>query len=142
MRLFLTALIISISFLCDAQENTLHSISIPWEDLSAPLLSYQEISNATKYQLQEVDLSINLREQYIRKNEPPMMYLPKNKFIQSNFHVALPQQGTQKTTGFRISGSNNFNSNQNYPGGTLKNTAYRDATLYNRTFYPRRRLFY
>ncbi len=132
MKIFLALVIGSVSFLSYAQENTIESISIEWEQLVAPL-SLHTKSVPNKYQLLEVDLSVNLREQYLNKDASSLMILPENKFIQPNYNVAIPQPKT-KNTGFSISG-NGYNSNLN-TSGRIKNTAYKDAGLYSGAFCP------
>ncbi len=134
MKVFLTILIASISFLSYSQENAIKSIAIEWEQLSTPLSLVKEESKAVgKYQLLEIDLSVNLREQYyMRKNTAPIMYLPENKFVSTSYNVAIPQPKTS-SIGFTISG-NGYNSNNN--SGGIKNTAYKDASLYSGPYCP------
>ncbi len=131
MKIFLIALITSISFLSYGQENAIHSIAIEWEQLSAPLSVAKKELKTEKYQLLEVNLTIDLREQYLRKNTS-IMYLPPNQFVQSKYNVAIPQPKTSKM-GFTVSGNGNTNLNTT---GRIKNIAYKDASLYSGAFCP------
>ncbi len=133
MKIFITLFISSISFLSYGQENTIRPITIALEYLSAPLVISQKETTAQKYKLLEVDLSVNLREQYLRKNKS-MMYLPEKQYIQPEYNVAIPQSNSDSKVGFTISG-NGYNSNLNTTGG-IKNTAYKDASLYSGAFCP------
>ncbi|MEW7291908.1 hypothetical protein [Aquimarina sp. 2304DJ70-9] len=134
MKVFLTILIGTISFLTYGQENTITSITIAWEQLNTPLSLVKEESKAVdKYKLIEIDLSIDLREQYyMKKNTAPIMYLPRNKFVSTSYNIAIPQPKTG-SIGFTVSG-NGYNSNNN--AGGIKNTAYKDASLYSGAFCP------
>lgn len=133
MRVYLILIISILSFSTYSQEKTIKSISIEWEKLGAPLsLINKEIVN-NKYQLMEVDLSIDLRKQYLKKNSTSsFMMLPENKFIQSEYNVAIPQSN-QRNVGFTISGYG-YNGNRNTGG--IKNNAYKDASLYSGAYCP------
>ncbi|TPN89032.1 hypothetical protein [Aquimarina algicola] len=120
-----------------AQENKIAPIAIEWEVLSSPLrMTPQEISTTnTVYHLQEVDLSIDLRKKALRNEE--FMFV-KASPVQSNsdkynFTVSKPK----KSSGFSISGRSNLSSLQNNTNsGEIKNTAYKDASLYSGAFCP------
>ncbi len=134
MKILFTMLIGCISFWSYGQEKTLQSIQIEWEQLSAPLsLNTKSSSEINKYKLLEVNLDIDLRKQYLRKDTSSMMILPENKYIQSDYYVAIP--GPQnKNFSFTISGNGNSSSTNN--SGGIKNTAYKDAGLYSGAFCP------
>ncbi len=133
MRIFLALVIGFLSFLSYAQEKTIQSISIEWEQLSAPLSFTNKESINTKYQLLEVDLSVDLRKQYLKKNTS-FMQLPENKFVQPEYNVAIPHPN-QRKVGFTISG-NGYSPNLSGNTGGIKNTAYKDASLYSGAFCP------
>ncbi|WP_024769267.1 hypothetical protein [Aquimarina macrocephali] len=130
MKVFLAILIGGISFLSYGQEDVPHTISIEWEQLSAPLVMNKKELKTKKYQLQEVDLTVDLRQQAFKKSYTMYIDSPKYKDISSKYNVAIPQP---KTSGFRLSG-NGYNTNTNIGG--IKNTAYKDASLYSGAFCP------
>ncbi len=132
MKVFLALLIGSISFLSYGQEDAIQTIAIAieWEQLSAPLVMHKKEVETQKYQLQEVDLTVDLRQQAFKKSYTMYIDTPKYKDISSKYKIAIPQP---KTSGFRVYGNGyNFNTNK----GGIKNTAYKDASLYSGTFYP------
>ncbi len=133
MKSLVVILIGCISFLSYGQENDIKSITIAWEQLGAPLSLVNDNSNINTYQLLEVDLSVDLRRQYLKKNASPMMLMPDNKFIQSEYNFSFPQP-KKGNIGFSFSGNGN-NSNLNSVG-RIKNTAYKDASLYGGAFCP------
>ncbi|MBQ0733185.1 hypothetical protein [Aquimarina celericrescens] len=133
MKSLVVILIGSISFLSYGQENNIKSITIAWEQLGAPLSLVNDNSNINTYQLLEVDLSVDLRQQYLKKNASPMMLLPDNKSIQSEYNFSFPQP-KKGNVGFSVSG-NGYNANVNSTG-EIKNTAYKDASLYSGAFCP------
>ncbi|PKV51101.1 hypothetical protein ATE84_3170 [Aquimarina sp. MAR_2010_214] len=130
MKLFFTILIAGIGFSSYGQENVIHAISIKWEQLSAPLSITKNEHKIEKYQLQKVDLTIDLRQQAFKKSYTMYIDTPKYKDISSKYNVTTPQP---KTSGFRVYG-NGYTPNTNIGG--IKNTAYKDASLYRGTFYP------
>ncbi len=133
MKIFLVLFIACFSLTAYGQENITDKISIPWEELSAPLTITKNELKTKKYQLQEVDLSVDLRQQYLRKNTS-IMLLPKNQFIQTEYNVVISQPKISNT-GFTISGNGYSSSNLNN-NGRIKNTAYEDAGLYSGAFCP------
>ncbi len=140
MRGFLVVLIGCFCCISYGQETKSKSIIIEIEDiqlekLGAPLsFITKNTPETSKYQLQKVDLSIDLREQYLRKkNKVTTMYLPENKFVNAKYNVAIPQPQTKRTS-FSISGNGYGNSNTNSSG--IKNIAYKDASLYSGAFCP------
>ncbi|GAA4271767.1 hypothetical protein U6A24_14355 [Aquimarina gracilis] len=135
MKIFLVFIFSLLSFLSFGQERTIQTISIELEQLTAPLSLVDTDVINNKYQLMEVDLSVDLRKQYLKKNTP-LMLLPENKFIQQNYNVAIPGAPTnQRKVGFTISG-NGYNSSLNRNTGDIKNNAYKDASLYSGAFCP------
>ncbi|TSE04070.1 MULTISPECIES: hypothetical protein [Aquimarina] len=131
MKIFLAVFIGSISFLSYAQENPIQTISIEWEQLSAPISFANKALPTTTYQLMEVNLDIDLRQQALRKPATMFLELPKSKIVSPKYSVAIPQP---KTSGFTISGSG-YNPNTNAAGG-IKNIAYKDASLYSGAYCP------
>ncbi|WP_074406414.1 MULTISPECIES: hypothetical protein [Aquimarina] len=129
MKVFLVLLIGSISFLSYGQEDAIQTIAIEWEQLSAPLVMHKKEVETQKYQLQEVDLTVDLRQQAFKKSYTMYIDTPKYKNISSKYNVAIPQP---KTSGFRVYG-NGYNPNNK---GGIKNTAYKDASLYSGAFCP------
>ncbi len=132
MKTFLTLLIASFSLVSFGQENATPTIVIAWEQLSAPLLIHPKKESVEKYELLKVDLSVDLRKQYLKENSLPIMYLPENQYVEQEYTIAFPQSNTN-TPNFTISG-NGYNSNSN--NGGIKNTAYKDASLYSGAFCP------
>ncbi len=135
MKIFLVLLIACFSLTAYGQENITDKISIPWEELSAPLIITKNELKTKKYQLQEVDLSVDLRQQYLRKNTFSIMHLPQNKFIQAEYNAFILQPKKTNSVGFKISG-NGYNASNLNNNGRLKNTAYKDASLYSGAFCP------
>ncbi len=132
MRVFLAILIAGIGFSSYGQENVIHAISIEWEQLSAPLSIAENEYKTNKYQLLEVDLTVDLRQQAFRKSYTMYIDPPKYKDISSKYTITSPRQ---KTSGFTITGSRNTSNVNNILGGGLKNTAYKDANPYNGAYY-------
>ncbi len=131
MKSFLVIFIGSISFLSYAQENLIQSISIEWEQLSAPISFANKELKTSSYQLMEVNLDIDLRQQALRKPATMFLESPKSKAISPKYNIGIPQS---KTSGFSISGRG-YNPNANTTGG-IKNIAYKDASLYSGTYCP------
>lgn len=131
MKIFLVVFIGSISFISYAQENPIQTIAIEWEQLSAPLSNANKELKTTTYQLMEVNLDVDLRQQGLRKQATMFLDLPKSKAISSKYNVAIPQP---KLSGFTVFGSG-YNPNTNTTGG-IKNTAYKDASLYSGAYCP------
>ncbi|GGX28242.1 hypothetical protein [Aquimarina muelleri] len=124
MKAFLIAIIASIGFASYGQENSLNSVAIEWEELSAPLSIEKNESEIHKYELLEVNLSVDLRRQSLRKNYTMFIDTPKYKDVSSVYKI---KPSTSKSSGFTISGNG---SNLNTNTGRLKNTAYKDAGIY------------
>ncbi|WP_109300727.1 hypothetical protein [Aquimarina sp. AU474] len=127
MKSFLILFFGSISILSFGQETTIHTIE--WEQLAAPLSLVVEENSVEKYQLLEIDLSIDLREQYLRK-KTSILELPQEHFIAPKYNVAIEQP---KSFSFRVSGNGSSNSNNS---GGVKNIAYKDAGFYSGAFCP------
>ena len=124
MKISLTILIICICFISHGQENSISSITIEWEELSAPLSIEKSESKISEYQLLEVNLSVDLRKQSLSKDYTMLLDSPKYKDI-SSIHTVSSSKS--KSSRFTISGSGyNFNTNT----GNLKNNAYKDASIY------------
>ncbi len=127
MKSFLILIFGSISILSFGQENTIHKIE--WEQLGAPISLIAKENSVEKYQLLEVDLSVDLREQYLRK-QTSILELPQEQFIAPKYNVAIEQP---KSFSFRVSGNGASNLNNN---GGVKNIAYKDAGFYSGAFCP------
>jgi len=153
MKLFVGFLIGCISFISFGQEQPSRTIS--WEELDATIakrslnyvLIYQEITPSLSYIRQgivtgnhtliEVNLAVDIRKQHLEK-DTPMLLLPENKFVQSEYDVAIPSNLQTNTNNLqlRITGSGGYSSRStNNPGG-IKNNAYRDASTYTRIYCP------
>jgi len=150
MKIFFGLLLGCMSLFSFSQENPI--LSVDWNDLDAKLsdnslhytIEYMEITPGLSFirqtyttgnhQLMEINLAIDLRTQYLRKDEAPTLLLPENKFIQSPYTLAIPT--TPKSNGrITITGNGGYNNNNSGIGGSsVKNTVYRDASTYTGTF--------
>ncbi|AXT54991.1 hypothetical protein D1815_04180 [Aquimarina sp. AD1] len=102
-----------------------------------PSLSYiRELISTGNYVLMEINLSIDLRKQHL-ENETPILLLPENKFIQSDYAFSLPNSTNQNQNNLRftITGNGGYNTN-NTGKGSVKNNAYRDASTYTGIYCP------
>ncbi|WP_299437080.1 hypothetical protein [uncultured Aquimarina sp.] len=140
-----------MSFTSFGQEKP--TFAVEWEELNVkisentdmytlehreitPSLSYISQRIATgNYYLMEINLAVDLRRQHL-KNDAPVLLLPENKFIQSDYSVALPTT-TSVQNNFRVSitGNGGYNSSNTSNGG-IKNNAYRDASSYTGIYCP------
>ncbi|MDY8135673.1 hypothetical protein [Aquimarina sp. 2201CG5-10] len=148
MRVFTTLFLVLISIYSYGQDNPTYIVD--WEELNAilsednisytiefeesiPSLSYVSKNIQTqKYELMEIDLSVDLRKQELG-DKASMLILPKNNFIQPNYTVAIPTQ-SQPNSNFRITGNGGFGSSTS--NGGVRNTVYKDASLYSGAFCP------
>ncbi len=121
------------------QEQKTNFIAVAWEQLSAPLTIHEEELATDTYTLLEVNLAIDLREQFFEKNNPPLMYIPQNKFVQPSYSINVSKPKTS-TTGFSFSGRSTINSQHKTHG--IRNTAYQEADSYINRFHPIRRSVY
>ncbi|WP_299241260.1 hypothetical protein [uncultured Aquimarina sp.] len=149
IRIFLGLLLACIGFTSYGQEKT--SFSISWDEMNThlsendfmytiehreitPSLSFiKPIVSVGTYQLMEIDLSVDLRKQHL-KNDTPILLLPENKFIQSDYAVAIPST-VKSNARITITGNGGYNSSNTNNGG-VKNTAYRDASTYTGIYCP------
>ena len=135
MKIILIAFIGSIGLLSYGQENMMTTFKmdiIKFEELSMPLAFAKKEVNTKKYQLQEVNMHIDLREQAFKKKYTMLIEAPKYKDVTSKYNVVVPKQ---KTSSFTISGSG-YNPSANTASGGIKNTVYKDAGLYSGAFCP------
>ncbi len=114
-----------IGCLSFGQEIEIKTIS--FERLSEPISLVQKEDPSQKYQLMEVNLTVDVRQQALRKSAP-ILELPKEQFIAPLYNVSIPQPGAFS---LRVSGSG-FNNTQN--NGGVKNIAYKDAGFYSGAF--------
>ncbi|WP_062058465.1 hypothetical protein [Aquimarina longa] len=140
MRFILILFIGSISFLSYGQENSIQTIHIEWEQLSAPLVLHKKENNTITYQLLEVNLDIDLRQEALRDDSSMMMITSSKKQNDtSRYNIVVSKP---KTSSFTIQ-SNGYNPNINTNG--IKNTAYKDASSYSNSFFcpaTRRPIYY
>ncbi|GAA0720358.1 hypothetical protein GCM10009430_20440 [Aquimarina litoralis] len=150
MRFFIGIFLVCFSFSSFGQENP--SLKISWEAIGdhiseidakytlehkeiTPSLSYIRKTIATgNYQLMEINLAVDLRKQHL-KNETPILLLPENKFVQSEYNVAIPTATPQSAFRVSITGNGGYN-NSNTSNGGIKNNAYRDASTYTGIYCP------
>jgi len=152
MKILFIFLLSCISIISYGQEKPL--LTIDWETWNTqliendsrytlehreitPSLSYiREIISTGNYFLMEINLSVDLRKQHL-KNEAPILLLPENKFIQSNYAFSLPstENQNQNNLRFTITGNGGYNTN-NSGNGNIKNNAYRDASTYTGIYCP------
>ncbi|KAA1245059.1 hypothetical protein [Aquimarina sp. RZ0] len=156
MKTFFALLLGCLSFISFGQEKP--SYILEWQELSdslseenvsiytitqreiVPSLSFiKQYAVTENYQLMEVDLTKDIRKQHLRP-DTPMLRLPENKFIQSDYTIAIPTATNREHTGLTISGSaggygfNGYNFSTNNTG--IKNSAYKDASLYTGVYCP------
>ncbi|WP_299311900.1 hypothetical protein [uncultured Aquimarina sp.] len=147
VRILFGLLLGCIGFVSYGQEKT--SFSLAWDEMSTHLsendftytIEHKEITpslsfirptiSASNYQLMEINLSIDLRKQYL-KNDTPILLLPENKFIQSDYAVSIPTTATKRNAKITITGNGGYNSNNS----GIKNTAYKDASAYTGIYCP------
>ncbi|WP_405206808.1 hypothetical protein [Aquimarina sp. LLG6339-5] len=152
MKIFPILLLSFISLTCYGQEKPL--LTIDWETWNTqivnnssqytlehkeitPSLSYiRELISTGNYVLMEINLSVDLRKQHL-ENETPILLLPENKFVQSNYAFSLPNNANQNQNNLRftITGNGGYNANNSGKGG-VKNNAYRDASTYTGIYCP------
>ncbi|MBW1297244.1 hypothetical protein GBO31_17150 [Aquimarina litoralis] len=100
-----------------------------------PALSYiRQIIATGNYQLMEINLAVDIRKQHL-DNETPILLLPENKFVQSEYNIAFPTAVQQGALRVSITGNGGYNSSNTSNGG-IKNTAYRDASTYTGIYCP------
>lgn len=154
MKLFFGFLIGCIGFISFGQEKQ-PTRAISWEALDAivakrsldytliyqeivPSLSYIRKGIATgNYTLMEVNLAVDIRKQHSEK-DTPLLLIPENKFVQSEYHVAIPStiQNNTNNMQLRITGSGGYNRRSTNNTGGVKNNAYRDASTYTGIYCP------
>ncbi|WP_108869073.1 hypothetical protein [Aquimarina aquimarini] len=135
MKIYISLCSICISLFSFGQEPSLQSIVIEWQELGAPLLLHEEEIKGKNYQLTEVDLNIDLRQQYLRKKDNSMFMMVKKKPKGGTLKHNITQIPKSKTSSFRVSGrAYNSNRTTRYNSSGLKNTAYRDARLFYRSY--------
>ncbi|MHA7059134.1 hypothetical protein ACWGOQ_0018045 [Aquimarina sp. M1] len=150
MRIFLGLLFTSFCCITFAQEKV--SLSIEWETLNTQLsenhnrysIVHKEIIPSLShtrpeisighYRLMEINLAVDLRKQRL-KDETPILLLPENKFIQSDYAVSIPTK-TKNDINITITGNGNGGYNSNTTSGGVKNTAYKDASTYTGIYCP------
>ncbi|WP_299216714.1 hypothetical protein [uncultured Aquimarina sp.] len=152
MKILFVFLLSCISLISYGQEKS--SLTIDWETWNTqliendsqyalehkeitPSLSYlREIISTGNYFLMEINLAVDLRKQHLKKDTPILM-LPENKFIQSDYAFTLPSTTTQNQNNLRftITGNGGYNANNNGKG-SIKNNAYRDASTYTGIYCP------
>ncbi|WP_025740313.1 hypothetical protein [Aquimarina pacifica] len=131
MKRVLLACFVCISFMVCGQENELHIFAIDVEELNMPLMTKSTKFDTEKYQLLEVNLAIDLRQTSLRKKNTMYIETSNNHTIQKNYTLSLSK--SRKASGFTISGNDyNLNRKSNY---SVKNTAYKDASLYTEFLY-------
>ncbi|MFD2562533.1 hypothetical protein [Aquimarina rubra] len=149
MRIFFVLLLGGFGFMTFGQEKP--SLAIEWESLNAqlsesytqytiehqeiiPSLSYiRSIVSTGNYQLMEIDLTVDLRRQLI-KDDRPMLLLPENKFVKSDYYVAIPTI-EKSDASITITGNGGYN-NSNPNNGGVKNTVYEDASTRTGIYCP------
>ncbi|WP_378173467.1 hypothetical protein [Aquimarina sp. SS2-1] len=149
MRIFFGIFLSCFSFMTFAQEKP--SLIVEWESLNAqlsenytkytiehqditPSLSYIRSRIATgNYHLMEIDLTVDLRRQRI-KDDRPMLLLPENKFVKSDYYVAIPTI-EKRDASITITGNGGYN-NSNPNNGGVKNTVYEDASTRTGIYCP------
>lgn len=152
MRIFFGLFLVCIGFTSFGQEKP--TFAVEWEELNVKLsenddkyvLEHKEITPSLSfisqrivtgdYYLMEINLSIDLRTQHLRKDNTPFLQLPENNFIQSSYALAIPNS-LQEEKSFRITitGNGGYNSSNTSNGG-IKNNAYRDAGSYTGIYCP------
>lgn len=106
-----------------------------------PSLSYIRQIAPQNYQLMEINLDIDLRKKENR-NHTPILQLPENQFIQSEYSATLSVAPKTNTRSFRVTGGvgydSTFYNNQrsNNSNGGIKNNAYKDVSLYTGIYCP------
>ncbi|MDH7445760.1 hypothetical protein [Aquimarina sp. 2201CG14-23] len=150
-NIFFGLLFSTVSFVSFGQEKPIYIVE--WEELDnklseeelyyvielkeiTPSLSFINQRIATgNYQLMEIDLTIDLRTQHLRKDSTDFLQLPENKYIQSDYALAIPSGLNERRGRITITGSGGYNSSSTNNGG-IKNTAYRDAGSYTGIYCP------
>jgi len=149
MRIFIGLILVCLSYTSFGQEKP--TFTIEWEELNTqlseindrytiehreiiPSLSFisQRIATSNHY-LMEINLAVDLRRQHL-KNDAPILLLPENKFIQSDYAVSFPTS-TQSNFRVTVTGNGGYNSSNTSNGG-IKNNAYRDAASYTGIYCP------
>ncbi|GAA4114787.1 hypothetical protein GCM10022393_14550 [Aquimarina addita] len=149
--------LVSVSFGQEKFQNTIENkeidtnisddnlqYSIPTFEIT-PSLSYLRQITPQNYQLMEINLDIDLRKKEHRNNTP-LLQLPENKFVQSEYPNTLTVAPKTKSSSFQITGrggySNNIYSTRNrYSNSStnnngIQNNAYQDASLHTRFYNP------
>jgi len=149
MKIFFVVLLGCIGFTSFGQEKPV--LTLEFEELDVKLakdisnytITYREIIPSLSfitqtiatgnYYLMEINLSVDLRKQHL-KNDSPILLLPENKFVQSEYAIAIPT-ATKNNNNARITltGSGGYNNTNN---GGIKNNAYRDASTYAVIYCP------
>ena len=148
MKIILGLLLGCISFISFGQENPIQTID--WNELDAklsennlnytieymeiiPSLSFvNQIVSTGTYYLMEVNLAIDLRQQYLKK-DTPILLLPENKFIQSGYTFSIPST-PKNNAQITITGNGGYSNSSSGGSNTVKNTVYRDASTYTGTY--------
>ncbi|MBQ4819153.1 hypothetical protein [Aquimarina sp. MMG016] len=118
-------------------ENTVNLVakySITYTENKPSLSIIKSPIKLSKYTLTPLDFTVDLRKRQL-SSEPAMLQIPKNKFIQPEYKVALPSIFPEKTGSFTISSNGNFTGRPTN-SGELKNTAYKDASEYTAIYCP------
>ncbi len=149
MRIFFGLLLVCFSSTSFGQEKP--SFRVDWAKLNVQLsendyrytLEHKEITPSLSYlhqkiitgsfYLMEIDLTVDLRNQHL-KNKTPILLLPENRFIQSDYSVAIPTT-ERNSARITITGNGGYNSSSSNSGG-IKNNAYRDASTYTGIYCP------
>ncbi|SEK55850.1 hypothetical protein SAMN04487910_0816 [Aquimarina amphilecti] len=117
-----------------AENNTQYDIA--HKEIIPSLSHVREIISTGNYVLMEINLAVDLRKQHL-SNETPILLLPENKFIQSDYAFNLPGTTNQNQNNLRftITGNGGYNTN-NSGKGNIRNNAYRDASTYTGIYCP------
>lgn len=135
MRMILFFLFIcGLTFKMNGQENQRVYFTInqtQWEKLNMPLkVAYEELKSQ-KYKLQEVNLYSDIRGNAFKKKYSMYVDQPSYKDISTIFTIA-PKK-TKQESSFKF--GNSTNTFLTTPNG-VKNSVYRDESLYNRFYCP------
>lgn len=121
-------------------EDILSTYTIAQTEIIPSLSFINQYNVSGNYQLMEIDLTRDIRKQHLRP-DTPMLQLPENKFIQSDYALAIPTATNSNRNGLTITGSaggygiNGYNSSTTNTYG-IKNTAYKDASFYTGVYCP------